>query len=532
MSRDLIFCDETKQFRIPEEPEAGMPYTLRLRTARGGARRVHVLTGDTCVPMQHEQTAGIYDYYTCAMAGAVRPVAYVFEIEDEEGLIYYGKTGPAAEREQAVSFRMLPGFHVPAWAKGAVFYQIFPDRFRNGDASNDVRSGEYIYVDGQSSRRVSNWHEPIEPLDVHRFYGGDLQGIIDRLDDLAALGIDALYLNPVFVSPSNHKYDSQDYEHVDPHYGRIVEDTEDLSPLPGTDGVTHCYALRTSAEANLTASDALLAELIRRAHEKNMRVVLDGVFNHCGSFHRWMDKSGLYRAMRRQDGAAAAGGACSKYRSFFRFRTEDEYECWWNHETLPKLNIDESESLRASLFDVGERWVSPPFGADGWRLDVAADVGSTPEANHAFWRDFRSHVRDANPEAFVFAEHYGDPSAWLCGDEWDSVMNYDAFMEPVSWFLTGMEKHGDAYDESLHGDGRAFFAMMRQAMSRLPVQALHSALNQLDNHDHSRFITRTNGQVGRLATAGAPAASAGISLALYRIAVLMQMTWPGNPGLY
>ena len=111
--------------------------------------------------------------------------------------------------------------------------------------------------------------------------------------------------------------------------------------------------------------------------------------------------------------------------------------------------------------DIGKKWVSPPFNADGWRLDVAADLGRTSEFNHQFWKDFRKAVKEANPEAVIIAEHYGDPSEWLKGDEWDTVMNYDAFMEPVSWFLTGLEKHSDEANESLYGNGKAFFEMMR-----------------------------------------------------------------------
>lgn len=181
---------------------------------------------------------------------------------------------------------------------------------------------------------------------------------------------------------------------------------------------------------------------------------------------------------------------------------------------------------------IGEKWVSPPYNVDGWRLDVAADLGHSPQFNHWFWSRFRKRVRKANPEAFIFAEHYGDPAPWFDGRQWDTVMNYDAFMEPVTWFLTGMEKHSDSRDDRLLGDGIYFFDSMFRNMSRFPRPSLDSALNQLSNHDHSRFLTRTNRTVGRTETLGAEAAAFGIDKRVFRLAVTIQMTWVGSPGIY
>ena len=152
--------------------------------------------------------------------------------------------------------------------------------------------------------------------------------------------------------------------------------------------------------------------------------------------------------------------------------------------------------------------------------------------NHQFWRDFRAAVKEANPEAVMIAEHYGSPYDWLKGDQWDTVMNYDAFMEPLSWFLTGMEKHSDEENPTLFGDGCAFFEAMRYHMSEMPTASVQCAMNELSNHDHSRFMTRTNRRVGRLASAGAKAAEEGISYGIFRQGVVMQMTWPGAPTVY
>ena len=172
--------------------------------------------------------------------------------------------------------------------------------------------------------------------------------------------------------------------------------------------------------------------------------------------------------------------------------------------TLPKLNYEESEELRSHMMEIGRKWVSPPYCADGWRLDVAADLGHSEAFNHEFWKDFRRAVKEANPDAVILAEHYGDAYPWLRGDEWDTVMNYDAFMEPVSWFLTGMEKHSDGYREDLLGDQHSFVGAMTHHMCSFLYPSLQIAMNELSNHDHSRFLTRTNRRVGRGGSAGLP----------------------------
>ncbi len=184
------------------------------------------------------------------------------------------------------------------------------------------------------------------------------------------------------------------------------------------------------------------------------------------------------------------------------------------------------------ILRIARKWVSPPFNADGWRLDVAADLGHSSEYNHFFWRKFREAVKEANPNAIILAEHYGDPCSWLEGGEWDTVMNYDAFMEPITWFLTGMEKHSDEYRGDLLGNARSFFDAMSHHMSRFTAQSMMVAMNELSNHDHSRFLTRTNHRVGRTAYAGPEAASEGINVAVFRSAVVIQMTWVGAPTIY
>ena len=282
-------------------------------------------------------------------------------------------------------------------------------------------------------------------MDVRNFYGGDLEGVRQKLDYLQDLGVEAIYLNPIFVSPSNHKYDSQDYDHIDPHLGRIVKDGGDtLMWEDRNNSNATSYIIRTTAPENLEASDKLLEELCEEIHSRGMKIILDGVFNHCGSFNKWLDRERIYEGQKGYEVGAYVSRE-SPYHSFFKFNNEhawpynEFYDGWWGHETLPKLNYEESPELFDYIMRIGKKWVSPPYNVDGWRLDVAADLGHSLEYNHYFWREFRKAVKEANPQAIILAEHYGEAGEWLLGDQWDTVMNYDAFMEPVSWFLTGME---------------------------------------------------------------------------------------------
>ena len=202
------------------------------------------------------------------------------------------------------------------------------------------------------------------------------------------------------------------------------------------------------------------------------------------------------------------------------------------HNTLPKLSYETSRELYDYIMGIARKWVSPPYHVDGWRLDVAADLGLTPEFNHQFWKDFRKNVKEANPNAVIYAEHYGDAASWLQGGEWDSVMNYDSFMEPITWFLTGMEKHSDEFRPELLNNAEALLGSLAHNIQTFYGPSFLIAMNQLSNHDHSRFLTRTNHKVGRASNLGTEAASEDISKAVFREAVALQMTWHGAPTLY
>ena len=540
LDRDALYTDETAQFRFPLEAEAGDEITFRFRTRKDNVSGVTLCGRAIQRSMEKAFTKGLFDYYETRLVIGNEPFDYFFVITRGDERVWYDKLGVSLDGSAIRgrrAFSVIPGFETPDWAKGAVMYQILVDRFRNGNPENDVLTGEYSYL-GQQVERVSDWYALPEDPDVRRFYGGDLIGVMQKLDYLKHLGVEAIYFNPLFVSPSNHKYDTQDYDHIDPHFTGYVEDTGTLLPEGETDNrKAERYLKRVTDERNLEYANAYFARLIREIHKRGMTVIMDGVFNHCGSSNRWMDRDGIYKAQ----GGFPPGAFMdpdSPYRGYFIFNEgtgaaeSRRYTGWWGYDTLPKLYYENSAALRKEILRIARKWVSEPYNADGWRLDVAADVGLSDRFNHRFWREFRQAVKEENPNAVIIAEHYGEPSDWLHGNEWDTVMNYDAFMEPVGFFLTGMEKHCDEQLPWLEGDGQAFFRNLLQKMSLLPVQSLHTAMNELSNHDHARFLTRTNRRVGRLKTAGSAAAGEGISYGTFRQGVVMQFTLPGAPTVY
>lgn len=536
MNRRALFADGTKDYcRVQTTPE-GYVVHLRFRTAKDNVDRVEAIADEENYVMELEYSDHLFDYYSVDIPFEQDILEYYFKICSGRMVEFYNLRGVMNTPQSYYNFKVVPTFKTPDWAKGAVFYQIFVDRFYNGDPANDVEDREYIYIH-ECTQKVNQWDAFPDAMDVRKFYGGDLQGVMDKLDYLKDLGVDVVYLNPIFVSPSNHKYDIQDYDYVDPHFGKIIKDEGWCLPdWENSNYHASRYITRVTDKANLEASNALFARLTEEIHNRGMRVILDGVFNHCGSFNKWMDREQIYE---NQEGYAKGAyvDENSPYRTFFNFHKSDwpynkDYEGWWNHDTLPKLNYENSPKLVEYILGIGKKWLSKPYNVDGWRLDVAADLGHSETFNHRFWREFRKMVKETNPEALILAEHYGDPASWLQGDQWDTVMNYDAFMEPVTWFLTGMEKHSDEFRQDLLGNDESFLSAMSHHMSRFLNESLYTAMNELSNHDHSRFLTRTNRCVGRTSSKGPQSASQGIDKGLFRTGVLMQMTWPGAPTIY
>ncbi|MBO4288734.1 MAG: glycoside hydrolase family 13 protein [Lachnospiraceae bacterium] len=476
-----IFSDESRDHLLPLN-EAGA-FCFRLRMDDCGAQVFLVCRGGDpeLIPMEPAEKKGRLRYYQTTLTDITANLFYYYEIRAEKTW-YLGRFCCTEDAASVTPFAILPDLKVPEWAKGQIFYQIFPDRFCNGCQRNDIRDGAYVYPKVGPVEQVKDWDEPPAALDVARFYGGDLQGIAQKLPYLKALGVDCLYLNPIFVSPSNHGYDIADYYHIEP---------------------------RLSDPAD---PDGYFASFVELLHENGIRLILDGVFNHCSIDNAWAKDP--------------------KKADYFVYDENGDHQTWWNISTLPKLNYEGGNRLWKEIMTIAKKWVSPPYNADGWRLDVATDVADTLATNHRFWETFRKTVRKAAPDSLVFAETYQNPEDWLIDGEWDTIMNYEAFMDPVTWFFTGVEKHSDHAEPGLKGDAEAFYWALCEKSSRLPFDSMLAAMNSLDNHDHSRFITRTGGHVGRITSENAREMADCADLALVRMAVCFQFTWPGAPCIY
>jgi neopullulanase len=358
----------------------------------------------------------------------------------------------------------------PAWVRDAIFYQIFPDRFA---ASSRVKK----------PGRVEPWDSP--PT-IHGFKGGDLLGIAEHLDYLADLGITALYLTPIFASASNHRYHTYDYLKVDP----------------------------------LLGGNAALRELLDAAHDRDMRVVLDGVFNHTGRgfwpFHHVLETGAdsPYRAWFHLDGAALDGG-----RPLLAYPPPGTpprslgYEAWWGLPALPKLNTDEP-AVREYLFGVAEYWLR--FGIDGWRLDVPAEID-----DESFWQEFRSRCRAVRSDAYLVGEIWHIAPEWLLGDRFDALMNYP-LAEAIIGFAGGhqlamdvVRSHHEYAGSVIPRDGARFAGRLLELLGAYDPPTTAVQLNLLGSHDAPRLRTVLGGNIERV-----------------RLAVLLQATLPGAPCLY
>ena len=254
LNREALFTDETENFRFPTEPEAGDDVYLRFRTARNNVDYVCYIEDGSSLKeavMEKTDSDGQFDYYEYKITDKL---SYSFKVVKGSEVCYYNRLGATMDNQESFHFRIAPGFSTPDWAKGAVMYQIYVDRFCNGDPANDVVDNEYFYID-QNVEHVSDWSRYPSQMDVGCFYGGDLQGVWDKLDYIQNLGVDVIYFNPIFVSPSNHKYDCQDYDHIDPHYGVIVKDGGEPLKSGATDNRQATkYMVRSTAKENLEAS--------------------------------------------------------------------------------------------------------------------------------------------------------------------------------------------------------------------------------------------------------------------------------------
>ena len=426
----------------------------------------------------------------------------------------------------------------PAWAADAVWYQIFPERFANGDPSNDptrasLEAPENVGEDWAVTPWTADWYRraPWETARGDDFYedgvfdrrlGGDLQGVLDRVDYLDSLGVTAVYFNPVFWAASLHKYDATSYHHIDPFFG------------PDPEGDIAMVADETSDPDTWvwTSADRLFLDVVDALHERGIRVVLDGVFNHTGTrFWAFADV-----ARRQQDSPYADWYQVTAWDDPATPESEFDWNGWWGYKPLAVLadNADGTDLLapvKAHVFDATRRWMDPngdgdpSDGIDGWRLDVAGEV---PDA---FWQDWNALVRQINPDALTIAEEWGDATDYLARAGFQSTMNYHALSIPLDAF---------AYDGRTDAD--TFADEVVERFQAYPQATRPALMNVLAGHDTDRLASMiVNGSLGanydraagpRDTTAYQVRAPNAAERELQRAVVAFQFAMPGAPLIY
>lgn len=434
---------------------------FRLRSAANDLAAVTLIFGDrSCrrtpvdyfeAPMTGILSDPLFDWWEIVLETEIRRLCYAFRLTDTEGktVLFYADQFHEQLTDERSAYYQLPYNHradradVPGWMKSAVVYNIFPDSFATGKRRISCKGTETTH-DGQPVRGK---------------LGGTIRGVTENLDYIQALGADCVYLNPVFAAGEYHKYDLIDYYHIDPVFG----------------------------------SDRDFRELITEAHSRGMRVIIDGVFNHCG-----------WRFFAFRD--VVQYGKSSRYWDWF-FRLEEPvivpdniedypaYECFGYERMMPKLALDNPE-VQAYFCDVGAYWVRN-YDIDGWRLDVASEI------NDGFWRAFRQTVKAVRPDCALIGEVWESAGHWLNGSMFDSAMNYD------------FRKHCRAFFAEEKSSAEEFNGCVTDMLMRYRRNIVQAQMNLLDSHDVSRFLSLCGCRTDRM-----------------KPAILFQMTFVGMPTVF
>ncbi len=491
-----LFHDQGPLYASTSEPTCSTAVTVTLRTFRTDLTSANVKYYDSAdssfhfVPMAwvSNDATGRFDRWSGTIPASCSTKYYRLQVNDGSDTDWYNAAGVSDNEPSQQDFFLIPGFSTPAWAKAATIYQVFPDRFSNGDTANDVTTGEYTFFGAPTQQKA--WGQSVfataPAVNSSVFFGGDLQGVRQRVGYLKnTLGINTVYLNPVFTSPSNHKYDTQDYDNVDPHLGGNA------------------------------ALSGLVSDLHSSSNGPAARIVLDGVFNHSGSWAKWFDRGNMWPSV-----TGAYESQASPYSSFYTFQSwPDTYSSFFDATpSMPKYDFA-SSAVRTALYgsttSVAQRWLRQS-GVDGWRLDAPqyADAGGgngSNATNHGIWREFRTAVKGANPNALIFGEYWGNAQPWVTGGEWDGASNFDGFTQPVSEWITGRDYSNNAASLS----ASAFDSWLRGTRANYPTPALQTMSNHLSNHDITRFGTRAGGDIWKT-----------------YLAHFFQFTYVGMPTIY
>lgn len=491
---ESVHSDGTAEFVSNPAPRINEKVTVRIRMYEDAPVECVLLRtipngAEWFTEMHISKRERGFVYYEAKLTMTEKRMPYQFYLVCKDAVYFYTqKEITTYIPDHTYDFVLMTDYVQPEWVKDAVFYQIFPERFCNGDPTNDVQDGEYSQ-DGWPTIRMKHWHDKaLTYREGHcmDFYGGDLQGVKEKIPYLKDLGVTAVYLNPIFVAPSVHKYDCLDYFHVDPHFG----------------------------------GDEALAELSAALHENGMKLILDISINHTGIAHKWFNRDAVWF----DKSVGAYNNPDSPERGFYFFGKNNTYHGWLGVQTLPTLNYT-SEALRDVIYraedSVLKKWLKPPYSIDGWRFDVA-DVfarNNQVQLAHELWPQIRSSIKSVNPQAYILAEDWGDCAEYMQGTEWDSPMNYYGCGRVMRQFLGEtdpfMSKNPKLRNVTYKMTAEDVKNRVMQHLAKLPYPMWENQFNLLGSHDISRLHNN-------------PA----VHPEEYRGAVIFQFMLTGAPSIY
>ncbi len=488
-----IYSDTSENFVSNPLPKMTEEVKIRIRIWKNAPVTKVILRyisngTDKYSPMALESSDDIFNYYVTGIKITESQIHYHFMIGTDTNVYYYNQLEvtdyyPTEDHD----FRILADYQSPEWVKSSVFYQIFPDRFYNGNEDNDVQDGEYFF-DGHATSKKS-WNQiPGKYEEAHclDFFGGDLEGVKKKIPYLKALGVNGVYINPIFRAATHHKYDCVDYFNVDPHFG----------------------------------GNKALAELAEALHENNMRIIIDTSINHTGTAHKWFNMDGEFF----DKSIGAYNNPDAPERSFYFFDENNEYDAWFGVKTLPTLNYG-SEALRQIIYksddSVVKKWLKEPYCIDGWRFDVAFCMARRDEDqfHHEVWPEIRESVKEINEKAYILCEHWTDYLEFMGGNEWDASMNYFGFARPARLFAGVHDifvKRLACYGiTQAPANAKQIARIFMQHLARIPYEMALLQYNLIDSHDVYRLHNDPYVTFGR-----------------YCGAVMMMFTFPGTPNIY
>lgn len=478
-----VHSDGSKLFVKPARPKISEQIQIRLRVFKNTPLhkiylRMNPEGEQVLVQMflEHEDTQ--FAWYSCNIQVVCARLNYRFMLADTNQIYWFNQAGiheyDPGDRQD---FIILADWVCPDWLQSSIFYQIFPDTFRRSSTFFDPKIWDYEYQGHKPLLR--QWTDkPREYQLSHSmdFFGGDIAGIEQSIDYLKELGINAIYLNPIFSAPSNHRYDIQDYFQVDPKLG----------------------------------TNESFAQFVKKLHSAGIHIILDGIFNHCGIAHRWFNLCQYYPE------PGAYQDIHSPFYKFFTFTQHPtQYACWQDVPSLPKLNY-RCQQLRDVIYRNADSamqfWLRPPYEIDGWRLDVANMMARQDnyQAYQEVFAEMRHSIKSQFANSYLLGEHFFDASDLLQGNAMDAVMNYWGFALPLRQWITGIShKNAPCKMSAIHFDQQTLLAR-----SLIPFSIANSQYNLLNSHDIPRLlhVTKTS--------------------STQDLAMILLFTYLGTPSIY